>query len=557
MQAFAAIGRRAARALVAVLVGTSLFGAPLAAQQLRGTVRDSTSGAGIPGAVLLLLDSSNVVIGRNLTNERGEYAIALSPAMRTLRVLRIGFRPRERRIPEPVGGVARLDVTMPSIPTLLAPVEVVDQPNCPRRPDRSTAFALWEQAQTALLATVVAREANPARMLLLRFDRRLAGLTDSVTALFVRADSMSTTRPFASVRTAEEFVEHGFVDDSAGFNVFHGPDAEVLLDPAFVRGYCLELAPPDPARATEIGLAFRAARAKRGRIDIAGTVWMDTASRALTDIVFRYAGLDRRLDPARLGGRISFRAMSNGSVIIDRWFIRPVNGLTVDAEPRRDARLRDVVEIREVGGEVAAARWPDGQAWTASLGILKGRAMYDTVPAANVRLSLVDTDYGAVTDSLGNFEISHLVPGPYQIGVLDPVVAELDLSLGTGIAVRAARDSTVRIVFNTPTAHSLALTLCQTLESETGTHAILARAVASSGLPASGASFQAEMLHPSQGLKTRRGRANDGGLFALCGIEPSTSWTLIANHDSEEAVARLVVERPVEVVRLRLNRRRR
>src|SRR5262245_40914197 len=85
--------------------------APLRAQlQLRGVVRDSASRAAIPGAVLILLDSSGKALGRNLTNERGQYALILSPGMQQLQVLRIGFRPRTVRIPDLVNGTAELNV---------------------------------------------------------------------------------------------------------------------------------------------------------------------------------------------------------------------------------------------------------------------------------------------------------------------------------------------------------------------------------------------------------------------------------------------------------------
>src|SRR4051812_30304227 len=67
---------------------------PLAAQQLRGTVRDSASQAPIAGAVLVLLDSAGRALGRNITNERGQYALILSRGMQRMQVMRIGFRPR-------------------------------------------------------------------------------------------------------------------------------------------------------------------------------------------------------------------------------------------------------------------------------------------------------------------------------------------------------------------------------------------------------------------------------------------------------------------------------
>src|SRR5262245_3978179 len=153
-------------ALLALLLGSSTAGA----QQLRGVVRDSASQTPLPGVVLLLLDTSGRVSARSITSEDGGYLISLTPSIQRLRILRIGFRPRELAIPEMVDGSARLDVSMAAIPTLLTGVTVIDQPNCPRRPDRAAAFALWEQTKAALLATVVAREAAPATVLRLHYD---------------------------------------------------------------------------------------------------------------------------------------------------------------------------------------------------------------------------------------------------------------------------------------------------------------------------------------------------------------------------------------------------
>ena len=72
------------------------LGQSLLAQELRGTVRDSASNQPIPGAVLVLLDASGTPLGRNITNERGRVSESRSRRASTrIRVVRIGFRPRE------------------------------------------------------------------------------------------------------------------------------------------------------------------------------------------------------------------------------------------------------------------------------------------------------------------------------------------------------------------------------------------------------------------------------------------------------------------------------
>src|SRR5262245_27160746 len=93
----------------------------LAAQQVRGTVTDSLSRRPIPGAVLILLDSSGATLGRNITNERGEFVLAGIAQARRLHVQRIGFRPRDLTIPPAVNGVIELSFAMNAIPTFLEP----------------------------------------------------------------------------------------------------------------------------------------------------------------------------------------------------------------------------------------------------------------------------------------------------------------------------------------------------------------------------------------------------------------------------------------------------
>ena len=233
-------------------------------------MRDSVARQPIPAVVLIVADSDGTPIVRKLTDERGAFRMQLPAGARRLQLLRIGFRPRDVTLPAPVDGVIALDLSMRMIPTLLEPVRVLDSPNCPRRDDRAAAFALWDQARSALLAAVVARETEKAVIKRLHFDRQLT--SDGFTPLsqVVHVDSSAGARPFVATHQAAEFIERGFVDDSANVAVFNGPDADVMLDDAFPRGYCFRLADADRDRPHQIGLAFEAASHKRGRVDVEG-----------------------------------------------------------------------------------------------------------------------------------------------------------------------------------------------------------------------------------------------------------------------------------------------
>ena len=121
---------------------------PARAQDLRGVVRDSATRAPIPGAVVTLLDNAGSVGGRTITDARGEFrARLLGDGARRVRVVRLGFRPREARLPAARDDIVRVDVVMTAIPMAMQSVHVAAGPSCPRRADRGLALSVLEQAR--------------------------------------------------------------------------------------------------------------------------------------------------------------------------------------------------------------------------------------------------------------------------------------------------------------------------------------------------------------------------------------------------------------------------
>src|ERR1019366_3921078 len=112
-------------ATVALLLAT--LDRSLAAQSLRGAVRDSAGHQPIAGAVVMLLDSSGTVLGRNISDERGQYRIALTSTARSARVVRIGFQPRAIPLPSPADRTAPFDVSMVPVSTMLTAVLVQER----------------------------------------------------------------------------------------------------------------------------------------------------------------------------------------------------------------------------------------------------------------------------------------------------------------------------------------------------------------------------------------------------------------------------------------------
>jgi hypothetical protein len=435
----------------------------LVAQSVRGTVTVAGTSQTVPGAVITATTPTGEVVARTLANQRGQYTVVIPSSATQLRVLRIGFRPRVVPLPMSRDASSPLDVSLALLETMLDVFEVRENSSCTPRRDRAAAFALFEQVRHGLLATIVARDAVPATLTVLRFQRFMVERTARIRSQDVTVDSISSqTRPFVAVRSASEFVEKGFVRDSAGDLLFFAPDAESLLDESFRVGYCFRLAPPERTRRGQVGLAFSVARPKPGTVNIDGAIWVDTTTRALTAIEYRYTGLDARRQAFAPGGRVEFREMPNGAVLVDRWSLRLV-ALQTDSIRRAGLRprLRTLYEMHETGGELAEARWADGTTWRAALGAVRLDARTsDGAPAAGTRVKLEHTPHEGRLDETGRATFVNLLPGPYTVLVLDTLLSRIDVTLDAHIPFEAARDSLHVASFVVPTPLDYARSRC-------------------------------------------------------------------------------------------------
>ncbi len=451
---------RVSAALAALLF--ALLPAALAAQNVRGVVRDSVTQQPVAGAVVMALDASGTVLGRNITDESGVYRLAVPAAAATLRVVRIGFQPRESHLPPVAERAESFDFEIAEVQTMLSAVSVKEKSKCAHRPNDAAALGLWGQARAGLLATVVAREANPASLVRLAYQRTFVGNTERIARFTVDRDSADRVdNSYGAARTAHEFTSSGFATDSADSQILFGPDAEVLLDDAFAAAYCFHLAEPSPLRRNQVGLSFGPAQHPRDRIDIDGTLWVDTVARALTDIEFRYLGMAKEVGPFMPGGRVSFVQMTNGIVLIGRWYLRGVTNQRRVSGLAGHPVVQYGLAAIETGGELARAAWPGGVPWRSALGALRMHAMTATGdPARNVSFVLADTHYHGVTDAKGDLTIDELLPGPYSLQIVDPRMSSLGLSMPTKVSFDAARDSTFRAIVTVPTTEEFVTRRC-------------------------------------------------------------------------------------------------
>ena len=476
------------RILASALLLLACGGGPLAAQ-IRGVVSDSVTRAAIVGAVITLQDSARQTLARVVTNERGEFVAPEGFRPRRVRVVRMGFRPVEVALDDRTFPIA---LQMHAIPTLLEAVTVVSDSRCSQRSDRRAAQALREQARAGLLSAVVSRETRPGRFVRLGFERDLTS-RGQIERQTVKIDSAARTGTWKAALSAQDFVRNGFFLESGNDLVFYGPDADVLLDDAFASAYCFHLRDRNRDRPNQVGLAFVPASRRNTRVDVDGTLWIDTAQRKLVDIEFRYLGHGGDLEAARAGGHVVFWEMKNGVTFVSRWGLR-IPSFASDTNYGRDGRpvIRRWMHPREIGGEVASVTWPEGHAYQGDLGTLNARAVDARgVPVAGGVVRLMDTDYIASPDAQGFFEIFNLLPGPYTATVVRPDLMPLGVALPTALRFVAQRDSIVQRQMLVPEAAPHVLPRCSgTPESAGPSPWIVARVVDSLGAPVPGAVWE-------------------------------------------------------------------
>ena len=445
---------------------TTLMTSTAAAQQLRGIVRDSSGGNPLAGAIVQLLDSAGRAGGRSITDGDGRFAVLLASSTARLRVMRIGYRPSEVAVP--ADRVGPVDVRMGHLPPMLDVVRVSGNRLCPGSPARGGAFEIWQQARTGLLATIVARELNPAQASTLTYSTTLAPNDERVREQTKKVVSGRTTRPFVASATPSFFARMGYMLENGPTRIFNAPDADVLIDESFAATHCFELRRADRAHPEQIGLAFAPIEGRDTLVDVEGVIWVDAKTPQLRSLDFTYTSLEPAAMAADVGGHIEFQTMKNGVTFIDRWNLRlasllqPTSAIhrTVPAGTR--LRRTDLTEVQlkslaDAGGVVLTAAWPDGTRWvavkSAVSGVVVGKGTGQPVPGAIV--TLAGTPDTAKTDTSGHFRIETL-PGKYLLEATDTALAifvkpraqstPVDIHLGADAVARLELTPVDRVV---------------------------------------------------------------------------------------------------------------
>ena len=497
--------------LIGVLVLAAVLAqAPAAAAQVvSGTVRDSASQQPLPNTRVVVVDPSGRATAQTSTDQQGRFR--LSPwtgrgaraASLRLRVVRMGFRPKEVPLVRAAAGTP-VEISVSSFPVVLEEFQVMAA-TCPKRADRPAALNLLQQVRMALFATVLARSQSSGTMTRLLYERRVDPATGRILSQSVRRKVTSGTREqFSAARSAAAFDREGFVRDASGAHTYVGPDAETLIDDAFAQRYCVRMAGPDRDRAGVVGLGFEPVEREEGRIDIVGTVWIDTVSRVLQDLTFRYVGLDRETAALRPEGRLSFRELPNGVVVIDQWSLR----LAGD-------RARSDGGTPEIGGELARASWPGGSSWRAPLGTIRLHVVDNGGrPATAALVQLADTDYEMRMDASGTIVLDDLLPGPYTATVRDPRLVALGIPSNASLKFTAMRDSTKESLLQIETAEDVAGRRCSQDAPPSSRGWVLGRVVTPDGRPVRDARWS--IRDQFGAALVEDGKVDENGLFQWC-----------------------------------------
>ncbi len=391
------------------------------AQTVLVRVVDGESMAPSVGAIASLETPDGTLVRNTLTDERGR-ALFIGVPVGTYRVRAemIGMATAQTDVFTLSDGTTiNEELRLESSAIQLEGIEVeLDAGRCSVRPGQEGLLVarIWDEARKALSAASLTDRSGAYRYETVRYDRRL-----DRDGIILNEDQekregyMST--PFES-RPAEDLAENGYVQRDGRDFVYYAPDAAVLLSDPFLDNHCFRL--PGRNDSGLVGLGFEPTGDRKNVPDIGGTMWLDAETAELRWLEFEYQYLDPEMTSEMVGGRVDFERMPNGTWIVPEWWIRmPVMGSQTNFQRERRPYIAQyhqtgglVLEAREAGGRSLGQRAQTGGiegVVTDSLGI----------PLPGVRVGVVGSNQEVYSDRAGQFSITGLTDGRYQVRFVD------------------------------------------------------------------------------------------------------------------------------------------
>jgi hypothetical protein len=366
------------RLAVLVLLAVTLTGADASAQAVRGRVV-TTDSVAVPGAIITVLDSAGTPLARALADDGGRFAMRLPAAGRYgFQVLRLGYAPtRIRSVQVGSGQEADRTLVLTGAPIPLRAVHVTAEQACLGADSASAAFAVWEEARKALLASQLTRMTRAYTMDVEMFvsrqsaDRMLPPTTRRSEMLATQLRALTPVPP-------EQLMRNGYLEHSAQGDRYFAPDEDVLLSESFASTHCMRLLPTDSAEGVlRLGFVPLPSRAVP---DIRGVITVDRATSELQRLDFAYTGLRVTEQLGDPGGEIVFRRLPEGSWIIEYWALvlpfveqyvrQQAIPATVNrngqSSPGRPAVIAEGLGRMTSGGGVTRIRFGDTVVWAAT-----------------------------------------------------------------------------------------------------------------------------------------------------------------------------------------------
>jgi hypothetical protein len=427
------------------------------AQVVAGSVVDGISGAPLPNAVVVLLDSARARHGAALSDSVGRFTLTAPAAGTfTVRAERVGSTSATSApLTLAVGDTARVQLALGAAARLSA-IRVTARERCRVRPaEGETAARLWEEARKALAGTALAESREPLDVRLGRFTRVVDPDRKTVKQE-VWTLAGANVQQFRSMDVSE-LGQRGFVEPAMSASgtdsvVYYAPDAEVLLSDAFLASHCLRAVSAPAGRAGQLGLAIEPVPSRGAkRADVKGTLWIDTASFELRDFEYEYTDLPPIVPPGRAGGRVGFGRLANGRWFVNRWMISMPTAETVTylrnvspslhSPAARDERETAVlVGLTEVGGRAIVA---GGLRGALDATILSGTLVDSSSATRTVsegRVVVLGTPYQGLVNETGEFYLEVPRAGEFLVRVDVPRAASLGLAWTQLLSLQPGRE---------------------------------------------------------------------------------------------------------------------
>lgn len=400
-------------------------GGAVHAQTVRGHVVED-GGHPVGGALVLLLSESGDQVTGALSGDRGEFAIRSPIAGRySLRVQRIGFADDESELFElRAGETVTRTVPLRGRAIELGAIQVRGRSRCTVRPhDGLLVSQLWDEARKALQAAVFTDRERIYGYRVRNHRRVLDASTMQVVRDSVRErETIGEASPYRSL-PIDSLLTHGFIQQASDGVDYHAPDAHALLSDPFLDAYCFRLAELTD-QDDVVGLAFEPVD-RRGPPAVRGTLWLDRESHELRWLDFQYMRTLSALErDARVGGRVEFEPMPNGSWIVRRWRIRFPGHARASAlaGERPWSQSLELTTLVEEGGAVLETRAGSGRRRVTELATVEGM-VYDSAraqPLSGALVYLAGTTFRDTTDTDGRFRIAGVPEGEYAITFTHP-----------------------------------------------------------------------------------------------------------------------------------------